>query len=103
MPGQRLNASIIVQNLLKTPEEFAAIPLRMNQDGSIVRVRDVGRTELGTERYGAEVLYDGRPTYRSGRPAGRRGQRPENRGWRQSEDGGAIKVFPSRHEGYLPL
>ncbi|MGA8754604.1 MAG: efflux RND transporter permease subunit, partial [Candidatus Deferrimicrobium sp.] len=49
--GQRMNASIIVQNLLKTPEEFAAIPVRTNQDGSIVRVRDVGRTELGTERY----------------------------------------------------
>ena len=59
--GQRLNASIIVQNLLKTPEEFAAIPLRINPDGSIVRVRDVGRTELGTERYGANVLFNGKP------------------------------------------
>jgi HAE1 family hydrophobic/amphiphilic exporter-1 len=61
VPGQRLNASIIVQNLLKTPEEFAAIPLRINPDGSIVRVRDVGRTELGTERYGTKVLYNGQP------------------------------------------
>jgi multidrug efflux pump len=59
--GQRLNASIIVQNLLKTPEEFAAIPLRTNPDGSIVRVRDVGRTELGRERYGSLTLYNGRP------------------------------------------
>jgi HAE1 family hydrophobic/amphiphilic exporter-1 len=59
--GQRLNASIIVQNLLRTPEEFASIPLRVNSDGSIVRVRDVGRTELGTERYGSNVLYNGRP------------------------------------------
>ena len=59
--GQRLNASIIVQSLLKTPEEFAAIPLRINPDGSIVRVRDVGRTELGTERYGANVLFNGKP------------------------------------------
>jgi hydrophobe/amphiphile efflux-1 (HAE1) family protein len=61
VPGQRLNASIIVQNLLKTPEEFAAIPLRVNPDGSIVRVGDVGRTELGTERYGSTVLYNGQP------------------------------------------
>ncbi len=61
VPGQRLNASIIVQNLLKTPEEFGAIPLRVNPDGSIVRVRDVGRTELGTERYGSKVLYNGQP------------------------------------------
>ena len=59
--GQRMNASIIVQNLLKTPEEFAAIPLRTNPDGSIVRVRDVGRTELGTERYDRRVLINGKP------------------------------------------
>jgi hydrophobe/amphiphile efflux-1 (HAE1) family protein len=59
--GQRLNASIIVQNLLETPEGFAAIPLRTNPDGSIVRVRDVGRTELGTEFYGRQTLYNGRP------------------------------------------
>jgi HAE1 family hydrophobic/amphiphilic exporter-1 len=61
LAGQRLNAPIIVQNLLKTPEEFAAIPLRINPDGSIVRVRDVGRTELGTERYGRHQLFDGKP------------------------------------------
>ncbi|MGD0949543.1 MAG: efflux RND transporter permease subunit [Candidatus Binatia bacterium] len=59
--GQRLNASIIVQNLLKTPEEFAAIPLRTNQDGSIVRVNDVGRTELGTEAYDIQAFYNGKP------------------------------------------
>ena len=60
--GQRLNASIIVQNLLQTPEEFAAIPIRTNPDGSVVRVRDVGRTELGTEFYGVEALYNGNPS-----------------------------------------
>jgi hydrophobe/amphiphile efflux-1 (HAE1) family protein len=60
--GQRLNASIIVQNLLKTPEEFAAIPLRINPDGSIVRIRDVGWTELGTERYDVEGLFNGKPS-----------------------------------------
>ena len=49
--GQRLNAAIIVQHLLQTPEEFAAIPIRTNPDGSVVRVKDIGRTELGTERY----------------------------------------------------
>ncbi len=59
--GQRLNASVIVQNLLKTPEEFAAIPLRTSPDGSIVRVRDVGRTELGTEKYGTYTHFNGQP------------------------------------------
>ena len=59
--GQRLNASIIVQSLLKTPEEFAAIPVRVNPDGSGVRIKDVGRTELGTDFYDIEGLYNGKP------------------------------------------
>jgi HAE1 family hydrophobic/amphiphilic exporter-1 len=59
---QRLNASIIVQSLLKTPEEFAAIPLRTNPDGSVVRIKDVGRTELGTESYDIEAYYNGKPS-----------------------------------------
>lgn len=60
--GQRLNASIVVQNLLRTPEEFAAIPIRVRPDGSLLRVRDVGRTELGTEFYDVEAFYNGKPT-----------------------------------------
>jgi HAE1 family hydrophobic/amphiphilic exporter-1 len=60
--GQRLNASIIVQSMLKTPDEFAAIPLRTNADGSIVRISDVGRTELGTEAYDVEAFQDGKPS-----------------------------------------
>ena len=59
--GQRLNASIVVQSLLKTPDEFAAIPVRINPDGSIVRIKDVGRTELGTEQYDIEAYYNGKP------------------------------------------
>ena len=61
-PGQRLNASILVQSLLVTPEEFAAIPLRTNPDGSVVRVKDVGRTELGTDFSDQRVQFNGRPT-----------------------------------------
>lgn len=56
--GQRLNAPIVVQNLLQTPDEFASIPLRTNPDGSVVRVRDVGRTELGTSIYDVNVNYN---------------------------------------------
>ncbi|MCL7487870.1 MAG: efflux RND transporter permease subunit [Desulfobulbaceae bacterium] len=60
--GQRLNASIIVQHLLRTPEEFGAIPIRTNPDGSVVRVRDIGRTELGTERSDVVADYNGKPS-----------------------------------------
>ncbi|MGV8042406.1 MAG: efflux RND transporter permease subunit [Thermoanaerobaculaceae bacterium] len=61
VPGQRLNASILVQSLLVTPEEFAAIPLRTNPDGSVVRVRDIGRAELGSEMADIAAFYNGRP------------------------------------------
>ncbi|MDM8005382.1 MAG: efflux RND transporter permease subunit [Phycisphaerae bacterium] len=60
--GQRLNASIIVQSLLKTPEEFESIPLRINPDGSIVRVSEVGWAELGTDSYEIEGKYNGKPS-----------------------------------------
>jgi Cation/multidrug efflux pump len=56
--GQRLNASIIVQHLLQTPDEFAAIPIRTNPDGSIVRIRDVGRTELRSEFSDQDFFYN---------------------------------------------
>lgn len=60
--GQRLNAPILVQSLLKTPQDFADIPLLTRPDGSVVRVRDVGSTELGTEVYDIESFYnDGKP------------------------------------------
>ncbi|HPY89684.1 MAG TPA: efflux RND transporter permease subunit [Lentisphaeria bacterium] len=59
--GQRLNASIVVQNLLQTPEEFGAIPIRTSASGAVVRIRDIGRTELGTTFYDVGVLYNGHP------------------------------------------
>jgi HAE1 family hydrophobic/amphiphilic exporter-1 len=62
LPGQRLNATILVQSMLVTPEEFAAIPLRTNPDGSVVVVGDVGRTELGTELPDIRALFDGHPS-----------------------------------------
>ena len=62
LKGQRLNAAIIVQSMLKTPEEFAAVPLRTNPDGSVVRIKDVGRTELGTEVYDIQAFHNGKPS-----------------------------------------
>jgi hydrophobe/amphiphile efflux-1 (HAE1) family protein len=59
--GQRLNASIIVHRLFKTPEEFAAIPVRINKDGSIVRIKDIARTELGTDLYDSSNNFNGMP------------------------------------------
>ena len=101
--GQRLNASIMVQSLLKTPEEFAAIPLRINPDGSIVRIKDVGRAELGTEFYDIESNRNGKPSAALADPAGRRRQRPGYGRCREGQDGGVEPVLSRRHEGRLSL
>ena len=101
--GQRLNASIVVQNLLQTPEEFAAIPLRTNPDGSIVRVRDVGRTELGTEIYDIKSFLQRQTVRRSGHPAGARRQCAGYRQCRQEQDGGDEPLLSARDEGRLSL
>ncbi|STW01310.1 RND efflux system [Klebsiella pneumoniae] len=49
--GQQLNASIIAQTRLTNTEEFGNILLKVNQDGSQVRLRDVAKIELGGESY----------------------------------------------------
>jgi len=59
--GQRLNATITVQSLMQTPEEFAEIPLRNNPDGSVIRVKDVARVELGAEFANFIMANNGRP------------------------------------------
>ena len=60
-PGQELNATVIGPSRLQTPEEFGAILLRVNPDGSQVRLRDVARVELGGEIYSLEGKYNGNP------------------------------------------
>jgi hydrophobe/amphiphile efflux-1 (HAE1) family protein len=62
VPGQQLNATILAQSRMETPEQFAAILLRANPDGSQVRLRDVARVELGAENYEIEAKYNGMPT-----------------------------------------
>lgn len=57
--SQRLNASIIAQTRLSTPEQFGNIILRVNEDGSEVRLRDVARVELGSENYSSSAEYNG--------------------------------------------
>lgn len=59
--GQQLNVTVNVQELLQTPEQFGAIPLRINPDGSTIRLRDVARAELGTESYESDTVLSGKP------------------------------------------
>ncbi|MDF7650265.1 efflux RND transporter permease subunit [Pantoea sp. Acro-805] len=61
VPGQQLNASIIAQTRLTNTEEFGNILLKVNQDGSQVRLRDVAKIELGGENYEIIARYNGKP------------------------------------------
>ena len=60
--GQRLTATITAQKRLETIDQFRAIVLRVNPDGSEVRLRDVARTELAGESSEIETFINGRPS-----------------------------------------
>jgi len=60
-PGQQLNATITARTLLQTPEQFDAIILRANPDGSTVRLKDVAEAKIGTENYDIQSFYRGKP------------------------------------------
>src|SRR5258708_25863541 len=62
VPGQMLQATITEATLLRTPEQFGNILLKVNQDGSQVRLKDVSRIELGGENYNFDTKYNGQPT-----------------------------------------
>lgn len=59
--GQQLNATLTAQSRLKTVEDFEHILLRVNTDGSQVRLKDVARIELGSESYTRIVRYKRKP------------------------------------------
>ncbi|TKC89775.1 efflux RND transporter permease subunit [Trinickia terrae] len=61
-PGQLVQATITEATLLRTPEQFGNILLKVNQDGSQVRLKDVSRIALGGESYNTETKYNGQWT-----------------------------------------
>lgn len=61
VPGQQLQATITAQSRLKTVDEFGAILLKVNADGSQVRLRDVARIEVGSESYQTLARSNGKP------------------------------------------
>ena len=58
--GHQLNATVIGPSRLQTVEEFKQILLRVNQDGSQVRLGDVARIELNSEVESITTLYNGK-------------------------------------------
>jgi HAE1 family hydrophobic/amphiphilic exporter-1 len=61
-PGQQYTYSVQAQGRLVTPKEFGNIIVRANPDGSIVRVRDVARVEMGAQSYSVIGGFNGKPS-----------------------------------------
>jgi multidrug efflux pump len=59
--GQQLNATITARTLLQTTDQFDAIVLRTNSDGSTVKLKDVAVSRIGTENYDIQSFYKGKP------------------------------------------
>jgi len=60
--GQEFTYSVRAQGRLVTPEEFGDIIVRENASGGTVRVRDVGRVELGAQVYTLMGRLNGQPS-----------------------------------------
>ncbi|WP_158904837.1 efflux RND transporter permease subunit [Burkholderia sp. L27(2015)] len=60
-PGQRLTATITEATLLRTPAQFGQILLKVNTNGSQVRLKDVARIDLGGENFNVDTKYNRSP------------------------------------------
>src|SRR6202008_3298304 len=60
--SQRTSALVLAKGQLSSPDEFGAIILRANADGSTVRLRDVARIEIGGLSYQFNTRQDGKST-----------------------------------------
>ena len=60
-PGQEFTYTVRAQGRLLKPEEFGDIVVRLNVDGSTVRLKDVARIELGAETYTEIARLNGKP------------------------------------------
>ncbi len=58
-PKQAYQISVRAIGRLTDPKEFENIILKTGTDGTLVRLKDVGRAELGAEDYGSLLRFDG--------------------------------------------
>src|SRR6266446_5356495 len=59
--GQEFTYTVLAQGRLASVEDFENVVVRAPPDGSIVRVRDVARVELGEQSYYRDARLNGRP------------------------------------------
>jgi len=60
--GQEFTYTVRSQGRLTTPEEFGEVVIRANPDGSILRLKDVARVELGAQNFNFRSRYNGQPS-----------------------------------------
>ncbi|HME44276.1 MAG TPA: efflux RND transporter permease subunit [Syntrophorhabdales bacterium] len=60
-PGQEFTYTVRTQGRLVSPEDFGSIVIRANVDGSVVRLKDVARIELGSQTYNLMGRLNGEP------------------------------------------
>ncbi len=58
-PGQAFQISVRAVGRLSEPSEFENIILKTAEDGTLVRMKDVGRAELGAEDYSSDLQFNG--------------------------------------------
>ena len=61
-PGQEFTYTVRAQGRLVTPEQFGNVVVRLNPDGSTVRMKDVARIELGALSYKQIGRFNGKPS-----------------------------------------
>src|SRR6266513_1649491 len=59
--GKEMTYTLRAQGRLQTPEEFGQVVVRSNPDGSVVRLKDVARIELGAQNYDQISRFGGQP------------------------------------------
>src|SRR5262245_15944075 len=60
-PGQVFTYTVSAPGRLETPEAFGNIIVRARPDGSVVRIRDAARVDLGAQTYNVAGRLDGEP------------------------------------------
>src|SRR6266446_4626755 len=59
--GKEMTYTLRAQGRLQTPEEFGQVVVRINPDGSVVRLKDIARIELGAQNYQQVARFGGQP------------------------------------------
>lgn len=60
--GVQLSATVIAKTRMTNADEFAEILVKVNPDGSQVRIKDLGEVSLGADNFSIAGMYNGKPS-----------------------------------------